>query len=496
MQKLRSFEEVWRLVNERIAHGNNSFGLDALAHTKPAEYDTRILIYLRKISYFLEYHRSIFTMSLVPKDYLTDVSIRDTKLAVKPCCSICMEEFDSNIHLPKVLKCGHTFCGSCLDKAISSIQVSHYGDGGVNTSFCCPLCRRSEEIPNTGASGFPNNHQLLDVIASNDSRFLTCNVCKMTGSESTFHICRECTLSEKDYDIQKIDEEPPLHPDSYATCSTCVLKLHNTPEHTVVEYAPIRIHYGFTKNLNSVAVLKARMIKESAEARLVLGTILDRVAQSDKEVEEMVTLMKKAKSSQRLSLIFDKYTKEMTSNITIMEVISKEGKKLNDMVTEKTNLLEKGNAQISGLHCFAEPPNMKEILKISEATQSPPSPDENMDILDSEEAEEADTQLQSTEASAEEPTLRRSISQQTLTDHQQESHVIDLVSNEESIWNILSSTWETICYNINRIHQVLNHGANIRNRNNYNQEINEISPYVLAVPVFALLAILIYTIVF
>ncbi|CAO4361510.1 unnamed protein product [Caenorhabditis nigoni] len=435
-------------------------------------------------------------MSLVPKDYLTDVSIRDTKLEVKPCCSICTEEFDSNIHLPKVLKCGHTLCISCLDKAISSIQVSHYGDGGVDTSYRCQICRSSEDIPHTGASGFPNNHQLLDVIASNDSRFLTCNVCKMTGSESTFHICRECTLSEKEYDIQKIigDEEPPLHPDGYATCSTCVLKLHNTPEHTVVEYAPIRIHYDFTRNLNSVAVLKARMLKESTDARVVLGTILDRVAQCDKEVEEMVALMKKAKSSQRLSLIFDKYTKEMTSNIKIMEFISKEGTKLNDAVTEKTNHLERGNAEIRGVHCFIEPPNMKEILKISDTIQNQPSPDENMDILDSEEAEEADTQVQSTEAS--EPTLRRSISQQTLPDHQQESHVIDLVSNEESIWNILGSTWETICYNINRIHQVLNHGANIRNRNNYNQEINEISPYVLAVPVFALLAIIIYMIVF
>ncbi|ULU11708.1 hypothetical protein L3Y34_015250 [Caenorhabditis briggsae] len=437
-------------------------------------------------------------MSLVPKDYLTDVSIRDTKLAVKACCSICMEEFDSNIHLPKVLKCGHTFCRSCLDKAISSVQVSHYGGGDVNTLFFCPLCRRSEEIPNTGASDFPNNHQLLDVVASNDSRFLTCNVCKMTGSESTFHICRECTLSEKDYDIQKIigNEEPPLHPDNYATCSTCVLKLHNTPGHTVVEYALIRIHYDFTKNLNSVAFLKARMVKESADARQVLGTILDRVAQNGKEVEEMVALMKKAKSSQGLSLIFNKYQKEMTSNITIMEVISKEGKRLNDMVTTKSNLLERGNAEISGVHCFAEPPDIKEILKISDTVQNQPSPDENMDILDSEEAEEADTQPQTTEASAEEPALRRSISQQTLPDHQQESHVIDLVSNEESIWNILGSTWETICYNINRIHQVLNHGANIRNRNNYNQEVNEISPYMLAVPVFALLAILIYMIVF
>lgn len=32
------------------------------------------------------------------------------------CCSICMEDYNEHVHVPKVLQCGHTFCLVCIAK--------------------------------------------------------------------------------------------------------------------------------------------------------------------------------------------------------------------------------------------------------------------------------------------------------------------------------------------------------------------------------------------
>ena len=65
--------------------------------------------------------------------------------------------------------------------------------------------------------------------------------------------------------------------------------------------------------MRSVDVLKAQMAEKSADARLILTTMLERVGRNDTEVDKMVALMEKAKSSERLDLIFKKYTHEMSS---------------------------------------------------------------------------------------------------------------------------------------------------------------------------------------
>ena len=68
-------------------------------------------------------------------------------------CRVCMEPFDNNTHVPKLLPCQHTFCNSCLCELI-------------NNSFDldtieCPVCRSKHTIP---ANGFTTNRIALDIV--------------------------------------------------------------------------------------------------------------------------------------------------------------------------------------------------------------------------------------------------------------------------------------------------------------------------------------------
>lgn len=65
-------------------------------------------------------------MSLVPASFYQNVDIiRDVKFNMKPTCSICMEEFDANSHIPKVLICGHSFLYKKISKKPERIKENH-----------------------------------------------------------------------------------------------------------------------------------------------------------------------------------------------------------------------------------------------------------------------------------------------------------------------------------------------------------------------------------
>ena len=68
-------------------------------------------------------------------------------------CTICMEEFDSNIHVPKLLPCQHTFCNSCLTNMDEAFIEELY--------ITCPVCRSKHTVPRCG---FTTNRAVLDIV--------------------------------------------------------------------------------------------------------------------------------------------------------------------------------------------------------------------------------------------------------------------------------------------------------------------------------------------
>ena len=81
-------------------------------------------------------------------------------------CSICMERYDRQIHVPKLLPCEHSFCMVRLD-TLSKEFTRPYKIFGLIASTKtvkdveCPTCRAKHSVP---SRGFPTIRALLDIV--------------------------------------------------------------------------------------------------------------------------------------------------------------------------------------------------------------------------------------------------------------------------------------------------------------------------------------------
>ena len=74
-------------------------------------------------------------------------------LAELLCCVICLENYDEEKHVPRLLTCSHTVCESCIKDLIT------------NDTLVCPECRKKHRAENKEKS-FPQNKYLLAHICS------------------------------------------------------------------------------------------------------------------------------------------------------------------------------------------------------------------------------------------------------------------------------------------------------------------------------------------
>ena len=75
-------------------------------------------------------------------------------------CGVCMEQYNNNTHVPKLLPCQHTFCQSCL---------TSIGAGTVD--IICPECRKKHKVPR---NGFTTIRAILDVVDEFTKDATTC----------------------------------------------------------------------------------------------------------------------------------------------------------------------------------------------------------------------------------------------------------------------------------------------------------------------------------
>ena len=72
-------------------------------------------------------------------------------------CPVCQEHF-SQINEPKILKCLHTFCKTCLEA-----WVRQHREGQLS----CPTCRQITECPNSNINSLPSNlfyKQMVEIV--------------------------------------------------------------------------------------------------------------------------------------------------------------------------------------------------------------------------------------------------------------------------------------------------------------------------------------------
>ncbi len=117
-------------------------------------------------------------------------------------CPVCQEHF-SDVNEPKVLRCQHTFCKSCLEGWFRQ-------QGGRTLS--CPTCREITECPNNDINSLPSNlayKKLRDILTahsesgSHDFVSKREDFCKRHKEKVKFYceqceicICSECAIFE------------------------------------------------------------------------------------------------------------------------------------------------------------------------------------------------------------------------------------------------------------------------------------------------------------
>ena len=106
-------------------------------------------------------------------------SYQVSRLVGRVSCGICMEQYDYNVHVPKLLPCEHTFCSACLSSHnLSTVTVDEVE---------CPTCKTKHAVP---SCGFITNRTVLDIVNELEKDIAT----PASTSQCTEHPGSECLL--------------------------------------------------------------------------------------------------------------------------------------------------------------------------------------------------------------------------------------------------------------------------------------------------------------
>ncbi|XP_076466495.1 uncharacterized protein LOC143297856 [Babylonia areolata] len=102
-------------------------------------------------------------------------------------CPLCLGDYKS----PKLLPCSHTFCKECL------VDLLKHQGTRYRTSFPCPSCRETVQVPIGGVEAFKTNYY-LDTTHSMKKQQLMCKVhdSKQRELELFCHQCKTCICLE------------------------------------------------------------------------------------------------------------------------------------------------------------------------------------------------------------------------------------------------------------------------------------------------------------
>ena len=115
-------------------------------------------------------------------------------------CCVCQEQFEVN-NEPKILKCLHTFCKSCLERWLRQ-------QGGGKLS--CPTCRQITKCPNNNINSLPSNlfcKQMVEIVEAYSGKGQEdsphCGSCderkslKFYCSDCNCFLCEDCSMAHK-----------------------------------------------------------------------------------------------------------------------------------------------------------------------------------------------------------------------------------------------------------------------------------------------------------
>ena len=249
-------------------------------------------------------------------------------------CPVCQEQF-SESNEPKILKCQHTFCKSCLNG-----WLRQHGGGRLS----CPNCRVITECPNNNIECLPTNlacknlGDLLKAHSGWDIKSLRENLCERHRKNIEYY-CEQCQI---------------------CICSDCVIVEHrDSNNHKIVSAE------DGAKMQAEIVTEKLRSVEaNTSHLRSDIVTLLERrekfntgINQATKEVrnaaEMYINLIHRLETS-----VTEQLARERSLND---DVISQELLKLNEKLEKMTSAATRGRAILEN-HNIDEMINIKQVL--------------------------------------------------------------------------------------------------------------------------------------
>ena len=242
-------------------------------------------------------------------------------------CSVCQEQF-SEINEPKILKCLHTFCKTCLE---AWIRKQREGE------LSCPTCRRITECPQNDINRLPSHlfcKQLVEIVEAYSGQgqedSLRCGGCgekkalRIYCSDCNFFLCEECVESHRKWKnfrghhIKEIGKFESSDVQDYARrgnyckkhtdevrffcekCQTCICRDCAILEHQ--DHNKISLEQGLENNKFEIEDKMRKVEANGSRLKTMKECLEKRRLEVNNSIEEATSEVKRI-AQQRISLI-------------------------------------------------------------------------------------------------------------------------------------------------------------------------------------------------
>ena len=300
-------------------------------------------------------------------------------------CSVCQKQF-SEINEPKILKCLHTFCKTCLQ---AWIRKQREGD------LSCPTCRHITECPNNDINRLPSHlfcKQLVEIVEAYSGQGQEdsprCGGCgekkslRIYCSDCNFFLCEECVESHRKWKnfsghhIKEIGNFESSDVQDYARrgnfckkhkdevrffcekCQTCICRDCAILEHQ--DHNKISLEQGLEKNKSEIEAKMRKVEANGSRLKTMKQFLEKRRLEVNNSIEEATSEVKRI-AQQRISLI-------QQHEASVTEQLLEKKAAFKDAVLAQMASLDDKEMEINNTMTFCEDVllrnNLPEILNV------------------------------------------------------------------------------------------------------------------------------------
>ena len=300
-------------------------------------------------------------------------------------CSVCQEQF-SEIKEPKILKCLHTFCKTCLEAWLRQQR---------ERELSCPTCRHITECPNNDINRLPSNlfcKQLVEIVGAYSGKGQEdspqCGNCderkylKFYCSDCNCFLCDDCAGAHmkgklfRGHNVKEIGKFESSDVQDYARranfckkhkdevrffcekCQSCICRDCAILEHQ--DHRKISLEQGLEKNKSEIEAKMRNVEANGSRLKTMKQCLEKRRLEVNNSIEEATSEVKRI-AQQRISLI-------QQHEASVTEQLLEKKAAFNDAVLAQMASLDGKEMEIYNTMTFCEDVllrnNLPEILNV------------------------------------------------------------------------------------------------------------------------------------